>query len=731
MRSFGFLLCLMAFGQVAANPSIGPDSATLAKLSEQAAQGQYHGAVVLNKTMRSVVQADGFETYTMYVAIKLLDEEGERDYSKLSSGYNAHYTERKLDFARVILNDGSRKAIENDAIQVTNVGSNISSFDDVQTLRFAVPAVKAGNIIELQTTSTQVRPMLDGHWFSQFPFHYIHTVEDRNWARLDAVLDASLTVEVDNALPVKWKVQGIIGQPKVSEQGKTTRYRWSVGSKPAVKVEANMGNFRGNLNYVKFTSVPSWKTIDDWAWAFLSEKIDSDDSLRSLAKRITADAASREQKITAIFHYVQDNVRYIGAHVGRGGYVPHNATQVLTQSYGDCKDQTVLIVALLRQLGITAFPALISPGPDSPVMQDLPLLQFSHMITYIPGQNQSALWLDTSGNTGDFPGIFGNLEGQTAFVIDGQGGNLQQVPVSQANDNRAEMHLSYLPQGDTLKHTAVLTLHGHLDTTIRNMYIAAPDKTDFIRRLMSTFVSEHPLTSFSSSDVEDWQTAFRLTMSYDNYIALPAQLAKFNYSDTMMSMVNAFTDFNYLPDPQDKVHGYSMAFPFQLVIQRDYPNIVKNGELAGTQMATELQGRYIQLNHDVEMNNQRIAGKSVLSVTAPLLTRGEYQQLFAEIAQIKQDSANYFVYANSLNAGDLEAGELSDTQAMVAHTRKLLSLGEFDKALKLSEKLVELAPASGEAYYLHGLSLGFADQLDASDAAFEKAETLGYVEGAL
>ena len=62
---------------------------------------------------------------------------------------------------------------------------------------------------------------------------------------------------------------------------------------------------------------------------------------------------------------------------------------------------------------------------------------------------------------------------------------------------------------------------------------------------------------------------------------------------------------------------------------------------------------------------------------------------------------------------------------------KMLLQGEFDKALSSSSKLVSEFPENGEVHYLHGLSLGFSNQHQEAESAFEKSELLGFVEDAL
>ena len=64
--------------------------------------------------------------------------------------------------------------------------------------------------------------------------------------------------------------------------------------------------------------------------------------------------------------------------------MPHAADLVLANGYGDCKDQVMLMMALLHAKGIAADPVLINAGasytlPGPPVVN-----AFTHCITYLP-----------------------------------------------------------------------------------------------------------------------------------------------------------------------------------------------------------------------------------------------------------------------------------------------------------------------------------------------------------
>ena len=82
--------------------------------------------------------------------------------------------------------------------------------------------------------------------------------------------------------------------------------------------------------------------------------------MQALADRLTAGAAEQREVALRLYHYVASEIRYVAAFLGDGRVVPRDAETVLAEGWGDCKDHSALLQALLAAKGIEAQPALIS-----------------------------------------------------------------------------------------------------------------------------------------------------------------------------------------------------------------------------------------------------------------------------------------------------------------------------------------------------------------------------------
>jgi transglutaminase-like putative cysteine protease len=60
-------------------------------------------------------------------------------------------------------------------------------------------------------------------------------------------------------------------------------------------------------------------------------------------------------KVSRITEAIQKNIRYFVVMRGIGGWQANHAADIFRNRYGDCKDKTTLLIAMLRVAGINAY----------------------------------------------------------------------------------------------------------------------------------------------------------------------------------------------------------------------------------------------------------------------------------------------------------------------------------------------------------------------------------------
>ena len=82
--------------------------------------------------------------------------------------------------------------------------------------------------------------------------------------------------------------------------------------------------------------------------------------LREEAAAIAASTPDKLAQAQAALELVQQQVRYVYVGLNGGNFTPASADETWERRYGDCKGKTVMLLALLAELGIPAEPVLVN-----------------------------------------------------------------------------------------------------------------------------------------------------------------------------------------------------------------------------------------------------------------------------------------------------------------------------------------------------------------------------------
>ncbi|GGF76758.1 DUF3857 domain-containing protein [Alteromonas lipolytica] len=720
------LFCCYCANVLAAAPSIGPDVQTLLALKSKATPFADKGAVLLSRLNEIEVTGQRLEKARYYRAIYLTNEEAVSDYSKLVTTFNAYYHDSTIDFARVITANGEVFDMQQDAISETAANSD-DYLDDMKRIEFAVPQLKVGNIIEYQFSEVQTKPIIDGEWFSVLGFRYVKFLPQKNWLRIDPMLTSKVTLTVPTDMPLTLKNRNNTLQPEITQQGKTTEYRWEMNNLDAITMQSGMPPVDNMVPAIYVSTMDNWQAIDRWYSHLFDPALagigEADSHVKALADSLFAGLTQEQDKVRAVFEYIQKNVRYIGAHVNRGGYQPHTASEVLQNAYGDCKDQTTLIVALLRLGGIEAYPALVNTYNGTQLFDELATLNFNHMITYV-ASDAGGYWLDTSGTTGAFPGLSAVLADQQTFVVDGKGGELITIPAIQPEDNVATVAIDYRLEGQSLNSTVTMSFAGQVETNLRNYYQFSPEKRGVADQLLSPFVHDNRVTTFSATDPADIATPFVLTGEFKDLLTITDDIQRFHYSLQNAQLLKVFTGFSAMEPPAERYQSLYIQIPITVKIISTYPSPWDDAKLSYQGQAKNFQNRFFEIIHSAETSDNKVVSSATFVLNAQTISVEQYADLYKDITAFQKDSESLYIFERT--ASDTETPEVLSLEEQIAQARTLLDNGKFAEALAYTEALAEANEENGEVQFLLGIAQGFNGNDALSESAFKRAEALGY-----
>lgn len=396
--------------------------------------------VLLNHFSHDVLPT-GQSRYTTHQVVKLLTERGIQQYGDIAIPYQPAAQNIGINIARTIAIDGTAlqppKEAFNDVTPPGLLSRNL--YSDTMWRVISMVGLTPGVCIEYQVTLEDKAEQVTGGetWITGgYNFQSTATTLETNYA-LRMPQTWHLQWKVDNS-PVNIGSQANPLEPEVSyDENDTVVYVWRYGETPALKLEEGMPHINDIAPRLRYSSIASWDDVYTWYKALAKGRYTPDAHIEEAVHRLTKNLTTEEAKIRAIYHFVASNIRYVGIELGQGAYQPSPAAEVFQKQYGDCKDKTTLLIAMLDLAGIRAYPVLMNPAPYERVDIELPALnQFSHMIAAIHAPEGGYIWLDATSQTCSYRDLPYTDQGRKGFLIGETRGKFVDIPIFPPESNQ-------------------------------------------------------------------------------------------------------------------------------------------------------------------------------------------------------------------------------------------------------------------------------------------------------
>lgn len=361
------------------------------KQTPRAADFPDSGATLLHSYVYVEYYRDGTSVSRHLERYKIFNERGRKHASK-SISYRAGYQKASLLFANTIKADGQIVPLGRHDVHDGSQYAGYDFYTDIRQKRFTMPAVENGCIVEYAYEIHNLRP--------SFAFDYSEIFICRNLYPMEEDI-LEIVLPADKEINYKTYNTGLA--PKILIDGEKKRYVFTNLKQKAIIPEARMPDLidKDTFPQVLIWTLKDWKVISAWYIRLFREQMKTDPELEQFTRKLIANKKTKEEKISAIFNFVSQNIRYIAVLLGPHTHKPHEANEVFRKRYGDCKDKTVLLLTMLKIAGIESMPALV-PSHREYFDENIPSLgSFNHVIAAVPDGNQY-FWLDATNEAAAF-----------------------------------------------------------------------------------------------------------------------------------------------------------------------------------------------------------------------------------------------------------------------------------------------------------------------------------------
>ncbi len=377
------------------------------------------------------------------------------------------------------LGDGTKIAVTPDRIleeQVARSDTEVQ-FTDRKAKVVIFPRVGVGVDVHLKTRKTRRTPIYPGifsHWMTWTPLipHVEVVVELLHDPGMDiraAVRDPSNSLK-GGQVPLRR------GDPAGS-----TRYRYTYVNLDAENQEPDQVSSRDFAPTLQFGNVKTWAEVAK-AYGARAQPVVTP-SISTKAREITMGARSLMQRVEQLHHWVAGNIRYVSVTLENGGVIPNPAHKVLERGYGDCKDKSILLQALLASLGIESTAVLIDVEPIYVLPPQPATAAFDHVIVFVPSLG---LYLDPTAEyakTGTLPKYL--LGKPVLHVSDGR---IAKTPVASARTDFSQTTVNlFMDEAGVINGDSTTTMRGFPEVESRH-HVAwgfGTGERSFVNRLLS------------------------------------------------------------------------------------------------------------------------------------------------------------------------------------------------------------------------------------------------------
>ena len=474
------------------------DRAAVLRSAAEATREKYPNAddVLIDDVIRVRYETDGTSVQTDETYLKVLTEKGKRDNQTLSLHFTLPYGDASVDLLETIKPDGRVVPVDIEAqsrvmTDPSQMGSNIYN-PNTKILRIGIPGLEAGDVLHYRAIRRIVKARVPKTWSDYMVFEYTSPIK-----RMVYEVDGPAALPL-RSLGLKSEVEGTV-RPTREEKGDRILYRWEVSDVPRMYEEPDMPPLYTVVQRLLVSTIPDWRDISRWYWNLSKPHLETTEEIERTVAELTKDAPDALKKTEAIFTWVSQKVRYMGitTEAEAPGYEPHDVSVTFENKYGVCRDKAALLVAMLREAGIDAYPALIHNGPKKD--EDVPQPYFNHAIVAAELEKGIYTLMDpTDENTREFFPSY--LSNQSYLVAKSEGETLLTSPIVPAEENMMRIEMSgRIDANGALSAECLLRFEGINDNAYRGYFarIRPDQQREYFETVAGRVVPGARMTDFA------------------------------------------------------------------------------------------------------------------------------------------------------------------------------------------------------------------------------------------
>lgn len=252
------------------------------------------------------------------------------------------------------------------------------------TAHVTIPDLRTGDRVVYRYTVTGTNPVFGGEHYDGHTLRFSTALAERR-----------VRYVAPETMPLRWRLPEVGYTRDESVAGGRRTVTYSARRLPKVVEEDGTPGGFDPYGTLEVTTAADWGAVGRWAAPLYA--FDADDpALVAAAAQLRLADGDREAALLRAVAFVQGEVRYTAIDLGTRAYAPNTPALVLERRFGDCKDKSMLLVALLARAGIDARPVLVNTVRAGGVEALLPRpTAFDHVVVQARLDGRE-VWIDAT-----------------------------------------------------------------------------------------------------------------------------------------------------------------------------------------------------------------------------------------------------------------------------------------------------------------------------------------------
>ena len=371
------------------------------------------GAHYLHFERQVRVPPSGDAAYYFRYVMQITNQAGLDNQSQINISFDPIYERIELHRLRVIRDGKILDRLRDTPLRLLDQEEDLDHqiYNGTKTANLLLEDLRVGDLLDYSYSFIGNNPVFDDVFNARFRLQWEVPISSQYFRLLWQKDRPLITRAINGAAQL---------EPEVDSEGAAYIVRQT---EVAPKIlEEDTPDWFDPYPMIFFSEQQQWSEVVDWGRGLFRNSVVGSDQIRDIADDIRRKSARTDDRIVAALQFVQDNIRYVGIELGINSHQAAPAPTVLARRYGDCKDKTSLLVAILDELGITAYPALVNTSERAEIEKHLPSMRsFDHVLVALPHDGK-LFWLDPtrSQQKGRLEQIYQPDYGRALILRDGE-----------------------------------------------------------------------------------------------------------------------------------------------------------------------------------------------------------------------------------------------------------------------------------------------------------------------